>query len=529
MPNIYNSKINLLNKMKKIIFLSLLFILTPFLTVQASSITIIDGRFIDRYLGNIILEDNVFNKKIWYLEPSNQERYPLSSLDDLQIILDKFSKPINATTLKKIPLATDQKYADYNIAKKYRGQFLWEHNKKNEIWYLNPLDLNRYKITLDDTGLQTLRDLAVNLSLDKISVLAIAKDSVAEDQESEINFQQYNELRKILEDNYYKPEKINNQALFHGSLAGLAEALDDPYTQFFTPDKKTQFDNSIEGTVEGIGAMVDIKNNILTIVTPLLDSPALKAGLEPNDQILEVDGLSIRNFSLDKSTSLIKGVKGSTVKLKIYRPAENKTFEIKIIREKIVIPNVTAKKLDNNIVYFSIGSFAPNMVSEFNALRQQNINSNTRGIIIDLRNNPGGYTDSALSLADIWLAPDLLILQEKFRSRTENYYTRTAENLNIPTIILINGSTASAAEIFSAALKESNQAKLIGETSYGKGTGQMLRPFPDGSAIKYTYFEWLTGLGNSVENRGIRPDVEIKNDPQTEIDEPLVKALELLK
>ncbi|MDQ5971005.1 MAG: carboxyl-terminal processing protease, partial [Patescibacteria group bacterium] len=194
-----------------------------------------------------------------------------------------------------------------------------------------------------------------------------------------------------------------------------------------------------------------------------------------------------------------------------------------------VIPNVTAKKLDRNIVYFSIGSFAPNMVTDFNKLRQQNIDSSTRGLIIDLRNNPGGYTDSALALADIWLAPDALILQEKFRSHSEKYYTQTAEKLNIPTIVLINGATASAAEIFSAALKENNQAKLAGETSYGKGTGQLLQSFADGSAIKYTYFEWLTGLGNSVENRGIQPDVEIKNDPQTSIDEPLVKALELLR
>lgn len=515
--------------MKKIIFLSLLFILSPFLVAQASSITIIDGHFIDRYLGSIILEDNIFHKKIWYLESNNKERYPLTSASDLQNIINKFSKPVSAAILKKIPLATDQKYADYNVAKKYSGQFLFEQNKKNEIWYLNPLDLRRYQITPDDNGLKVLNDLAISLPLDKIQALSLAKDANISEQEDELDFQQYNELRNILVENYYKPEKINDQTLFYGSLSGLAEALDDPYTKFFTPSKKTQFDNSIEGSVEGIGAMVDIKNNILTIVTPLLESPAFKAGLMANDQILEVDGLSIRNFSLDKSTSLIKGPQGSLVTLKIYRPIDDKTFEVKISREKIVIPNVTAKKLDRNIVYFSIGSFAPNMVADFNKLRQQNIDSSTRGLIIDLRNNPGGYTDSALALADIWLAPDALILQEKFRSHSEKYYTQTAEKLNIPTVVLINSATASAAEIFSAALKENNQAKLAGETSYGKGTGQLLQSFADGSAIKYTYFEWLTGLGNSVENRGIQPDVEIKNDPQTSIDEPLVKALELLR
>lgn len=529
MNNIYNLRKNLFNRGKKIIFISFLFIFLPLVSAQANSVKIIDGRFIDRYLGSFILEDNIFNEKVWYLEPSSKERYPVDSSSDLQTIIDKFSKTVSSTVLKKIPLATDQKYADYNLAKKHSGQFLFEKNKKNEIWYVNPLDLNRYKISIDSDGLELSNELAITLAPEKINALSIAKDVVLQKDENAINFQQYNELRGILADNYYKPERINDQKLFYGSLIGLTESLDDPYTQFFTPSKKTQFDNSIEGSVEGIGAMVDIKNNIFTIVTPLIDSPAFKAGLEPNDQVLEIDDLSIRNFSLDKSISLIKGPKGTVVKLKIYRPSTEETFEVKISREKIIIPNVTAKKLENNIVYFSISSFSPNMLSEFNNLRQQNIDNNTRGIIIDLRNNPGGYTDVALALIDVWLAPDALVLQENFRSHTEKYYTRTNEKLNIPTIILINGSTASAAEIFSAALKENNQAKLVGETSYGKGTGQMLQNFADGSAIKYTYFEWLTGLGDSVENMGIRPDIEVKNDPNTKIDEPLIKALQLLK
>jgi carboxyl-terminal processing protease len=515
--------------MKKIIFLSILFILAPLLTVRAMSVTVIDGRFIDRYVGNIILEDNVFNEKIWYLEPSSKERYLLNDTEKLNNLLTKFATKTTALTLKKIPTTNNQKSIDYNIAKKYSGQFLFDPSKKDEIWYINPLDLLRYKISADDNGLKILNDLAITLSLDKIDAITINKDSSIQEQENAINFQQYNELRDILETNYYKPEKINNQKLFYGSLIGLTESLDDPYTQFFTPTKKTQFDNSIEGSVEGIGAVVDIKNNILTIITPLLESPAFKAGLEPNDQVLEVDGTSIRNFSLDKSISLIKGPKDTIVNLKIYRPLEDKTFEVKITRQKIIIPNVEAKKLENNIVYFSITSFEPNMLSEFNKLRQQNIDTNTRGIIIDLRNNPGGYTDVALSLIDVWLGPDALVLQEKFRSHTEKYYTLTSEDLNIPTIVLINGSTASAAEIFSSALKENNQARLVGETSYGKGTGQMVQTFADGSAVKYTYFEWLTGLGESVENRGLRPDIEIKNDPQTKIDEPLIKALQLLR
>jgi C-terminal peptidase prc len=515
--------------MKKILFLTVLFIFLPFLSVQAFTVKIVDDRFIDRYLGSIISEDNVFESKVWYLEPNNKERYLLSDVDQLTKILNKFAKKTNYTTLKKIPTTLDQKSIDYNVAKKYRGQFLFDANKKDEIWYVNPLDLLRYKISSDETGLKTLNDLALSLSLEKISILNIAGESATENTEAKIDFNKYNEIRSILEQNYYKPEKINNQELFYGSLTGLVGSLGDPYTQFFTPTKKTQFDNSIEGSVEGIGAMVDLKNNILTVITPLNDSPAMKAGLKSNDQILEVDGVSIRNFSLEKSISLIKGQKGTTVTLKIYRQAEEKTFEIKIIRDKIIIPNVIAKKLDNNLVYFSISTFSPNMISDFNKLRQQYTDDSTKGIIIDLRNNPGGYTDSAIALADIWLPANVLMLQEKFRSNTENYYTRTVENLKIPTIILINNGTASAAEIFSLALREANSAKLVGETSYGKGTGQMVEQFVDGSALKYTYFEWLTGLGNSIETRGMQPDFEVKNNSTTNIDAQLNKAIELLK
>lgn len=529
MSNFNKSKINSFNMTKKILLLGILIAFLPFLSAQAVTLRVIDSSFISRYLGNILLEDNVFTTKSWYLEPDSQKRYLVAENKDIKNIVDKFGQKITTATLKKIPTTSGQKGVDYNVAKKYSGRFLIEQNKNNDIWYVNPLDLLRYKITNDDAGFKTLNELAVSLPLDKLSIVAIASNETTPNTEAAINFSRYNELRNVLKENYYQPEKLNDQTLFYGSLAGLANSLNDPYTQFFSPSAKSQFDDSVNGEVEGIGAIVDLKNNIFTIVTPLKDSPALKAGLEPNDQVLEVDGVSIRNFSLTKSISLIKGPKGTSVNLKIYRQAENKTFEIKITRDRVAIPNVEVKKLDNNIVYFSISTFSQNMVNEFNKLRQENVNSSTKGIIVDLRNNPGGYTDAAIALADIWLPTDVLILQEKFRDHTEKYYTNTDENLTIPTIVLINGSTASAAEIFSSALKENNLAKLVGQTSYGKGTGQMLYPFSDGSALKYTYFEWLTGLNNSVETRGLQPDFEVKNDNLTKIDGQLNKAIELLK
>ncbi len=515
--------------MKKIIIVAFFLLLVPFVSVRAITLKVVDGSFIDRYLGSMILEDNIFQSRIWYLDPSLKQRYSVNDVADVKLLTEKFGQKTKTSVLNKIPKTGGQKNIDYNIAKKYSGQFLIDTSQNNEVWYVNPLVLVRYRISIDEAGLKTLTNLAIGLPLDKLSIISIADFKQTPTPKSAINFQQYQDIIDVLKNSYFQPNKINDKDLFYGSLAGLASGLNDPYTEFFSPEGKQQFDDSIDNAVEGIGATVELKNNIFTIVAPLTGSPALKAGLLPNDQVLEVNHESIRGFTLKKSISLIKGPKGTTVTLKIYRQSENKTFEVTITRDRVEIPNVVAKQLDNNIVYFGINVFSPDMVSDFNNLRKQFVTTSSRGIIIDLRNNPGGYTDSAIKLADIWLPANVLILQEKTRDHTENYYTRTDESLKIPTIILTNSGTASASEIFSAALKEANLAKLVGQTTYGKGTGQMVSDFPDGSALKYTYFEWLTGMGNSVQNRGLKPDYEVLNDNIYNIDQQLNKAIELLK
>lgn len=514
--------------MKKIIFISIFILLAPYLSARAFTIKVVDGSFVDRYLGSIIVEDSVFQKKLYYLDPETKQKFFIAPDGGVRQLLEKFAEGSNDKIISRLPENSSQKNADLNYAKKFSGKFLLNVNKNGEVWYVDPLSLQRYYINTDNTGYNTLERLALNLTSDKMSIIANYPVEISADSENNIDFSLYNQVRDILKENFYQEAKIEDKKLFYGSLAGLAQSLDDPYTVFFSPQDKQEFNDKIDNAVEGIGALVDLKNNVLTIITPITDSPAIKAGLLPNDQILEVDNTSIRGFSIDKSISLIKGQKGTAVKLKIYRQATDETFEVNITRDRIVIPNVSAKDLGNNIAYFAINTFSPNMVNDFNEARKQFINEKTKGIIIDLRNNPGGYTDSAVALADLWLPADTLILREKAKKESVDYLTRTKEDWSLPTVILVNSGTASAAEIFSAALWEHGKAKIVGETTYGKGTGQMVNDFPDGSALKYTYFEWFTGEGKSVENRGIKPDFEISNNKST-IDFQLNKALELLK
>jgi carboxyl-terminal processing protease len=273
--------------------------------------------------------------------------------------------------------------------------------------------------------------------------------------------------------------------------------------------------------------MVETLEDVLMIISPLNGSPAQKAGLQAQDQIWIVDDVDIRGFTLDDAVALIKGEAGTTVILEIYRPSTNETFKVSIIREEINLPNVESKKLDNNIAYIKINIFSINLKNEFDSARAKVVDGSTDGLIIDLRNNPGGYTNSAVQLADYWLPEGALIMQEKFPEQTFQYTSRIDREINIPTIILVNEGSASASEIFTSALDENNVAQVVGQTTFGKGTGQSIQNFPDGSALKFTVFEWLTSDSKSLQDVGLVPDYVVENTLYS--DEQLKKAKELLR
>ena len=500
--------------MKKIILLSVIFFVLPLLT-HANE---------DRYSGSVVLETNGFDNYYWYIEPESKTKLLLKDGNSVSRLLKTFSLGINNTNLNKLNLDDN---TDYELLYNLRGKLLLQVEANGIAWYINPLDNKKYKIKNGNEGLKTLQSLAILISSEDIDNIPITDNlNFNNPEEKEIDFSMYWKVQEILKYNYYKPDTIKNSDLFYGSLKGIADSLNDPYTEFFTPVKKKNFDDKMQGELEGIGAMVEVKDNRLIIVSPLDDSPAEKSGLLPKDQVLKVDNIDIRGYKLEDSVELIKGPKGTDVVLEIYRPLENKVFEVTVTRDKIIIPTIIGEELDNNIAYFKINLFSNNLKSKFNNLKKELINDSTKGIIIDLRNNPGGYTSSAINLADYWLNPNELIFQEKYPTLLQKYSSRLDKEINLPTIILTNSGTASASEIFTLALKKHTDTKIIGEQTFGKGTGQGFSSFSDGSALKYTIFEWLDPDGISIQDIGIEPDYIIEN---TSIDNQLNKAKELLK
>jgi len=516
--------------MKKIIIASLIIFASVVYANQVRAVDVeINIEFSDpnvktRYAGSILIVDNPYAEQYWYLEPETQERLLLKNGVTLSRLLDNYAVEISAADLAKIPSKDKQDNADYNIAHKYRGRFV----KNNaEFWYINPLDSWRYQIQDGEEGFETLQNLALNINSEKLSDIPEANNPNFASEKTEVDFGIYERVMSLLTDRYYNSEEINTQAMFYGSMEGLVDSLNDPYTQFFSPKAKDDFDDQIEGEVEGIGAMVETVEGILTVISPLDGTPAEHAGLMPQDQIWYVDDVDIRGYETNDATRLIKGPSNTPVVLGIYRPSTDELFNITIVRQKITVPYVSGKKLDNNIAYFKIHMFSLNSSQLMADEIKNTIDSKTKGVILDLRNNPGGYTGAALEIADFWLKPGDVIFQEKYPDTTLVFRDKLEQEISLPTVILVNGGSASASEIVTSALKNHDAATIVGEETFGKGTGQMIRSFADGSALKFTVFEWLDSNGDHLEGHGIIPDVEITNTAAQ--DKQLQKAQDLLR
>jgi C-terminal peptidase prc len=517
--------------MKKIFILSLsliaLFLYIP--KTQAATVAVGPnaGQIRDRYAGSFLVSDNNFVKQYWYVNPTTQEKYLVKNGKIVSRLLKTLGTGIHNADLNKIATSSASVLVDYELTHRMRGQILLQVEEAGQAWYVNPIDNYRYEIANGELGFEMITKLALDVSAINLRTINAVDNNNFVDHDEQLDFDMYNYVKDYLKKDFYRPDRINDADLFYGSLDGLAKSTKDPYTQFFSPQGRKNFTNGIEGEVEGIGAIVETVNNRLIIVSPLENSPASQAGLEPFDQVWKVDGLDIFGFSTTDSTARIKGPRGTKVILEIYRPSTETFFEVSITRQKIDLQNLIGKTLDNNIAYFKIGMFSNSLISEFSTLQKKLIKNNTKGVIIDLRNNPGGYSRTAINLADKWLDENSLIVKEKYNNRELEYTSHLAKEIDLPTVILTNEGTASAAEIFTSALKAHTTTQIVGQKSFGKGTGQSLLNFADDSALKYTVFEWFDPLDNSVEGRGIEPDYLIKNDNKTDLQ--LQKARELLK
>jgi len=349
-----------------------------------------------------------------------------------------------------------------------------------------------------------------------------------------IDFSLFWDVWQTIKDKYVEADKIDNQTLFYGAVSGLLGALKDENSVFFPPTDAQKFNEDISGEFGGIGAEIGTRNNQLVIIAPLKNTPAERAGLRALDKILKVDDTVTANLTTDEAVKLIRGQKGTTVILTILRNGWDKPKEISIIRDTIQVPTLDWEIKENNIAYIHLYNFYEKAPFLFYQAAVEIAFKNPKGIILDLRNNPGGFLDAAINLTGWFLKPGQTVVSEEFRSDKKQVFTSYGNGLfkDVPIVILINEGSASASEILAGALRDNRSVKLIGKKSFGKGTVQELEPLKDGSSIKITVAHWRMPGGGLIEKNGLDPDYEVgltDEDFKANRDPQLKKAMEVLK
>ena len=309
----------------------------------------------------------------------------------------------------------------------------------------------------------------------------------------------------------YVDQPVDNTKLVQGAIRGMLDALGDPHTGYWTPQETTDANMAMQGEYDGIGAYVDTRGEYLTITKPIPGYPAEQAGLQIGDQIISVDGQDVTGMDPDLiRMTKVMGPAGTAVHLTINRAGVDQPLEFNITRAHIVIPSVTSKMLDNNIAYIQITVFGNTTASDFHDHLSQLIAQNPSGIILDLRDNGGGYLDAGVSVASEFIDHGV-ILYEQIGDGSRTDYPAVSGGLatTIPLVVLVNENTASASEIVSGAIQDDGRGKLVGVLTYGKGSVQNWIPLSDGGTARITIAKWLTPNGRTIDKIGLTPDVVI--------------------
>lgn len=339
---------------------------------------------------------------------------------------------------------------------------------------------------------------------------------------NQLDYASVNQVYQSLKANY--DGKLTESQLLDGLKHGLADATNDPYTVYFTAKEAKQFSNELNNSFSGIGAELGKDSaGDLIVVSPIAGFPAEKAGLKPQDIIAAIDGKTTSGMSIDQAVTAIRGPVGSTVNLQIIRD-HSQQLNLKIVRQNIQVPSVNSKVLPGNIGYIQISTFADDTSSLIQQTADKLQQDHVKGIVLDLRDDPGGLLTAAVSVSSKWLPQGTLVLQEKRGNTVVNsYYAEGGDVLHgIPTVVLVNGGSASASEITTGALHDNHAAYVIGTKSFGKGVVQQLINFKDGSELKVTVASWYRPDGQNINHKGITPDQTVSepssatpdNDPQ---------------
>ena len=396
-----------------------------------------------------------------------------------------------------------------------------------------------FVIILILTNLTTF-SLNNTLSLQSDSNVVLPKDEYNYLKATADEFSKVQLVESLIKENYLKD--VDEETLREGQLKGLVASLDDPYSQYLTADEYTDLNQQTSGEYGGIGVIVTPgEDNLITVVSPIKGTPGERGGLKPEDKIIAVDGKEFLAEDMDKAVKVMKGKPKTKVVLTILRKEKdgsNKTFDVDIIREKIRLETVNSSVIEDTVGYINITSFDEltykDYMKAFNGLEEKNV----KGLIIDLRNNPGGLLDVTADIADELLGEGTIVYTET-KTGEKEYYKSNAAQTDLPLVVLVNGGSASASEILSGAIKDYKRGELIGTKTFGKGIVQRIRPLPtkDGSAIKLTISEYFTPNGTNIHGIGIEPDIEVELPEDIkgigveflDEDTQLQKALEVLK
>ncbi len=353
----------------------------------------------------------------------------------------------------------------------------------------------------------------------------------------DVDYGLLNEAIDVVNKKYIEKPPTAQQYLY-GAIRGAVASTGDPYTAFFEPKDLETFKTDLKGEFDGIGAEISKKNGVITVVAPLDDTPAKKAGILAQDIILKVDGQSTENWTVEEAVSKIRGKKGTSVVLNIYRASRLKPFDLTIVRDSIKNKSVKLefKEVEKNgkketIALLSISRFGDDTDSLFSAAVNEILTKKVQGIVLDLRNNPGGYLETSVNLISAWVEEGKTAVTEE-RTSSEpvvHKVLRDQRLLGIKTLVLINGGSASASEILAGALKDHSKASLIGEKTFGKGSVQELVNLSGGAAVKVTIAKWVTPGGKNLNKDGLNPDIEVKlteDDINNSKDPQMDKALE---
>lgn len=324
-----------------------------------------------------------------------------------------------------------------------------------------------------------------------------------------LDYSSVNEVYQALKRKY--DGELSEDKLINGMKKGLVEAAGDTYTTFMDADSAKVFNEQLSGSFSGIGAELGKEGNDITVIAPISGFPAEKAGLKAKDIIVSIDGQEATGLSVDEAVKRIRGEKGTSVKLVIVRNSTERK-ELTIVRDTITIPSVESKVVDGDIGYIQVTRFSTDTSELVSAAVNDFKSKNIKGIVLDLRNNPGGYLNAAVDVSSEWLKEGQLVVEEKRDGKVTQDYKALSTGVvqGVQTVVLINEGSASASEITAGALKDNNAATIIGVKSFGKGSVQEVTNFNNGSLLKVTVARWFTPNGKNIDKEGIEPDIKVE-------------------